>query len=241
MHTDRLAVDIKVPNQTRYLCLIGHIGENIARTLKHYGGDREKLAYDLNLVLTEAMANASSTIDNKTATANMIYTDVYNSLTGPYAPYVEAELESRGIDVNETLNTLNETIETKQNQFNQSVNELFEEAEDVVYSALDQMNETYQMSQEQIELLKANVQTVESLESYEEKAEGGGLKAEVAVKWGDVKLKTLGLELPSEGPVKASLADKPVGCRVKRQNGKAVLTFDETVSIKAGDRLAIEV
>ena len=58
MITDRIAVDIKVPNQTRYLCLIGHIGENIARTLRNYGGDREKLAYDLNLVLTEAMANA---------------------------------------------------------------------------------------------------------------------------------------------------------------------------------------
>ncbi len=57
MSADRVAVDIKVPNQTRYLCLIGHIGENIARALKHYRGDKEKLAYDLNLVLTEAMAN----------------------------------------------------------------------------------------------------------------------------------------------------------------------------------------
>ena len=56
--TDRIAVDIKVPNQTRYLCLIGHIGEHIARTLRDYGGDREKLAFDLNLVLTESMANA---------------------------------------------------------------------------------------------------------------------------------------------------------------------------------------
>jgi serine/threonine-protein kinase RsbW len=55
---DRIEVDIKVPNQTRYLCLIGHIGESIALTLKHYGGNREKLAYELNLVLTEAMANA---------------------------------------------------------------------------------------------------------------------------------------------------------------------------------------
>ena len=44
MTTDRIAVDIKVPNQTRYLCLIGHIGENIAHTLRHYSGDREKLA-----------------------------------------------------------------------------------------------------------------------------------------------------------------------------------------------------
>ena len=58
MTTDRIAVDIKVPNQTRYLRLIGHIGENIAHTLRNYSGDREKLAYDLNLVLTEAMANA---------------------------------------------------------------------------------------------------------------------------------------------------------------------------------------
>jgi serine/threonine-protein kinase RsbW len=58
MATDRIEVDIRVPNQTRYLCLIGHIGENIALALKHYGGDREKLAYELNLVLTEAMANA---------------------------------------------------------------------------------------------------------------------------------------------------------------------------------------
>lgn len=58
MGTDRIEVDIKVPNQTRYLCLIGHIGENIALALKHYGGDREKLAYELNLVLTEAMTNA---------------------------------------------------------------------------------------------------------------------------------------------------------------------------------------
>ena len=58
MITDRISVDIKVPNQTRYLRLIGHIGENIARTLRDYSGDREKLAYDLNLVLTEAMANA---------------------------------------------------------------------------------------------------------------------------------------------------------------------------------------
>ena len=58
MNNDRIAVDIKVPNQTRYLRLIGHIGENIARTLRNYSGDREKLAYDLNLVLTEAVANA---------------------------------------------------------------------------------------------------------------------------------------------------------------------------------------
>jgi serine/threonine-protein kinase RsbW len=55
---EKIEVDIKVPNQTRYLSLIGKIGEDIARTLRKYKGDREELAYHLNLVLTEAMTNA---------------------------------------------------------------------------------------------------------------------------------------------------------------------------------------
>ena len=55
---ENLEIDIKVPNQTRYLSLIGKIGEDIARTLKRYRGDREELAYQVNLVLTEATSNA---------------------------------------------------------------------------------------------------------------------------------------------------------------------------------------
>jgi len=55
---ENIEVDIRVPNQTRYLSLIGKIGEDMARTLRRYKGDREELAYHLNLVLTEAMANA---------------------------------------------------------------------------------------------------------------------------------------------------------------------------------------
>ena len=55
---DQVEIDIKVPNQTRYLSLVGKIGEDIARTLKHYKGDREELAYQVNLVLTEATSNA---------------------------------------------------------------------------------------------------------------------------------------------------------------------------------------
>jgi len=55
---EKIEVDIKVPNQTRYLSLIGKIGEDIARALKRYRGDREELAYHINLVLTEAMSNA---------------------------------------------------------------------------------------------------------------------------------------------------------------------------------------
>lgn len=51
-------VDIIVPNQTRYLRLIGNIAEQIAKELDAEGSDPDTLAYHLNLVLTEAVANA---------------------------------------------------------------------------------------------------------------------------------------------------------------------------------------
>jgi serine/threonine-protein kinase RsbW len=58
MEKKEIEVDIKVPNQTRYLSLIGRIGEDIAKEVDKYSGDRETLAYHINLVLTEAMVNA---------------------------------------------------------------------------------------------------------------------------------------------------------------------------------------
>lgn len=58
MEKKEIEVDIKVPNQTRYLSLIGRIGEDIAKELDKYSGDRDTLAYHINLVLTEAMVNA---------------------------------------------------------------------------------------------------------------------------------------------------------------------------------------
>ena len=51
-------VDIVVPNQTRYLGLIGNIAEQIAKELDGFTGDRDTLAYHLNLAVTEAMVNA---------------------------------------------------------------------------------------------------------------------------------------------------------------------------------------
>lgn len=54
----RVKVDITIPNQTKYLGVIGRIGESMAYSLKNYKGNRRELAYHLNLVLTEALANA---------------------------------------------------------------------------------------------------------------------------------------------------------------------------------------
>ena len=53
-----LQVDVIIPTQTKYLDLIGSIGEHIAKDLDDFSGDREALAYHLNLVLTEATTNA---------------------------------------------------------------------------------------------------------------------------------------------------------------------------------------
>lgn len=57
-------VDVIIPTQTRYLDLIGSIGEHIAKDLDNFSGDREALAYHLNLVLTEATTNAIKHANN---------------------------------------------------------------------------------------------------------------------------------------------------------------------------------
>ncbi|MDD5033577.1 MAG: ATP-binding protein [Methylococcaceae bacterium] len=58
MTRNRISLEIEIPPQTRYLGLIGHIGEQLAREMGEYAGDSDVLAYTLNLVLTEALANA---------------------------------------------------------------------------------------------------------------------------------------------------------------------------------------
>ena len=54
----RIELNIKVPNQTSYLAMVGQIGESLAFSLRNYRGNRRELAYHLNLCLTEALTNA---------------------------------------------------------------------------------------------------------------------------------------------------------------------------------------
>jgi serine/threonine-protein kinase RsbW len=58
MNSSFIQVDVVIPTHTKYLDLIGSIGERIAKKLDNFTGDREALAYQLNLVLTEATVNA---------------------------------------------------------------------------------------------------------------------------------------------------------------------------------------
>jgi serine/threonine-protein kinase RsbW len=53
-----LNLDIQIPNHTRYLGMLGNITELIAKEIDAGGADRETLAYNLNLVVTEAVTNA---------------------------------------------------------------------------------------------------------------------------------------------------------------------------------------
>jgi serine/threonine-protein kinase RsbW len=55
---NHIDIEITVPNQTRYLSLIGRIGENMAHELGAYPIDCEALGHSLNVVLTEALVNA---------------------------------------------------------------------------------------------------------------------------------------------------------------------------------------
>ena len=71
-----IELDIRVPNQTRYLSLIGKIGEDLAHEIDRYTGDRQALAYQINLVLTEAMSNAIKygNPDNREETVHILIT-----------------------------------------------------------------------------------------------------------------------------------------------------------------------
>lgn len=58
MKTPGMQVEMTIPNHTRYLALAGDIGEQIGRELRGRSEDSDLLAYQLNLVLTEAISNA---------------------------------------------------------------------------------------------------------------------------------------------------------------------------------------
>lgn len=57
MATSIIQVEVIIPTQTKYLDFVGSIGERMVKELEDFSGDQDELAYQLNLVLTEATAN----------------------------------------------------------------------------------------------------------------------------------------------------------------------------------------
>lgn len=58
MKNSGMQLEVTIPNQMQYLGLIGGIGEQIGRELRDGSEGSDLLAYQLNLVLTEAISNA---------------------------------------------------------------------------------------------------------------------------------------------------------------------------------------
>jgi serine/threonine-protein kinase RsbW len=58
LNTYDVKIDISIPSDTRYLEMIGRMGENLASSLIPHANKQCALPYNLNLVLTEAVANA---------------------------------------------------------------------------------------------------------------------------------------------------------------------------------------
>lgn len=102
-------MEIRVPNQTSYLGMVGRIGEDLVRQMARYHGDRDTLAHHLNVVLTEAMANAirhanqadpdKEIVIRISATEREIVIRVYDSGSGfDLSSIPEPSFEQNGLD-----------------------------------------------------------------------------------------------------------------------------------------------
>ena len=75
--------------------------------------------------------------------------------------------------------------------------------------------------------------------SYSQKSESGKWKAEIAVRWGKLKLKTIALESSQASAVDVSLAGKPVAAKLQRDGKTVLLTLNKSVEISAGQKIEI--
>jgi non-lysosomal glucosylceramidase len=80
--------------------------------------------------------------------------------------------------------------------------------------------------------------------SFSQKVEGHGYKAELALKWGRLRLKTLSLELPTgmglAPRVRARLAGRTVSAKAHREARRLNIAFDPPIMLTAGRILEIQ-
>jgi len=90
------------------------------------------------------------------------------------------------------------------------------------------------------ESFKAPFTAAEGWGTYRQRTEGGGLRAEIAVKWGQLRIRTLAFAVtiaPVSVTVKAG--DTLIGASVAYQAGRATVTLNSDITLAAGQ--AIEV
>jgi hypothetical protein len=92
------------------------------------------------------------------------------------------------------------------------------------------------------ENFKAAFTTAEGWGSFSQRGEDGRQRTEVAVKWGQLRLKTLALTPPANlkpQKVSATLAGKTVPATVVVKGGRCILQFPSPVLVTAGQTLQV--
>ena len=92
------------------------------------------------------------------------------------------------------------------------------------------------------ENFKAAFTTSEGWGSFVQKDEGGRMSSEIEIKFGQLRLKTLALSPQGTAPktAKVTLDGKPVAAILTNEKGRALLTFANSVVVKPGQKLQIQ-
>ncbi len=89
------------------------------------------------------------------------------------------------------------------------------------------------------ENFKCAFTSAEGWGSFGQKFEGGRHEAEIAVRWGRLKLQTIALENAAAHSAKVLHGGKPVAAHFQREGQRVLLTFKNPVKISAGEKLEI--
>ena len=93
------------------------------------------------------------------------------------------------------------------------------------------------------ENFKSAFTSAEGWGTFAQQQDGGSLKAEVTLRWGKLKLRTLSLAMAQGAASSASvlLGTRPVPVKLSREGRRVSLTLGEAIEIAAGDSLTIRV
>jgi len=94
------------------------------------------------------------------------------------------------------------------------------------------------------ENFQAAFTTAEGWGSYSQKSDAQKLRSEISVRWGQLKLKTLALQMAAgvkPKTVKVTLAQKEVPAEIREQDGRVQITLRETIVVSADQSLEVEI
>jgi hypothetical protein len=90
---------------------------------------------------------------------------------------------------------------------------------------------------------KAPFTSAEGWGTFAQQREGAGLKAEVQLRWGKLKLRTLALDIApgTANSARVLHGTRPVLVKKSCEGRRVLLTFEEAIELAAGDLLSIHV